>query len=303
MSSLERVMFRYKRIIPKFDDFLRCMKTPLPRTVRINTLKADSEEILQSLSEHGVIFKTFNWYEYGLRLLNVSSPGNLIEYFLGYIHTQEEVSMIPPIVLEPKPGELILDMCAAPGSKATQISQIMCNTGHVIANDVDLRRISMLKSNYERLGVLNMSITVYDGRKFPNISFDKILVDAPCSCEGIYRKNPSVFDNWSLKVIKNLSRLQKRLLSRAIQIAKRGGTVVYSTCTFSPEENEAVIDYVLSIYEGMIKLEEIKLDLEYCSGIKEWNGIKFNDEISLCARFYPHLNDTGGLFVAKIRKI
>lgn len=301
-ENAERVLKRYREIIPRFDEFMRCVRQPLPRTVRINTLKASVDEVLEMLSGRGIRFERMEWYEHGIRMHGVEKPGLLLEYFLGYIHPQEEVSMIPPVVLEPKPDELILDMCAAPGSKATQISQMMENRGHVVANDANPKRILMLRSNYERLGVLNMSVTVMDGRRFPQVEFDRVLVDAPCTCEGIVRKNPAALHGWSLGMVWRMHRLQRGLLMRAVELVKPGGLVVYSTCTFAPEENEAVVDYVLKRRDDL-RLEEVRVGLEHSPGITRWGEMRFSDELSLCARFYPHQNDTGGLFVARIRKL
>ena len=295
---------RYERVIPHFREFLKCLEKPLPKTVRLNTLKAEAEEIMASLEERGIEFEPLGWYEHGIKLLNVEKPGNLLEYFLGLIHPQEEVSMIPPVLMELEPGELVLDLCAAPGSKATQISQIMGNTGHVVANDVSLERISLLRDNYERLGVLNMSITMYDGRRFPlACQFDKVLVDAPCSCEGVIRKDYGALKNLSPGFYWHMHRLQRALLLRAVRLVRPGGIVIYSTCTFAPEENELVVDYVLRRVEGL-ELEPVEIrGLRHYPGLMEWEGRELHPGLAYCARFYPHVNDTGGLFVAKIRRI
>ena len=296
---------RYERIIPRFSDFLAYLAKPLPKTVRVNTLKAGVEEVLASLEDRGIRAEPLGWYEHGLKLYGVEKPGNLLEYFLGLVHPQEEVSMIPPLLMELQPGELVLDLCAAPGSKATQISQILGNTGHVVANDVSLERLSLLRDNYERLGILNMSVTRYDGRRFPKAClFDKVLVDAPCSCEGVIRKDYGVLKNLGPGLYKRMYKLQRALLLRAVQLVRPGGLVVYSTCTFAPEENELVVDYVLRRMEGLVELEPVELEgLRYEPGLTEWAGLELSPELTYCARFYPHLNDTGGLFVAILRRV
>ncbi|RLI37180.1 RsmB/NOP family class I SAM-dependent RNA methyltransferase [Candidatus Bathyarchaeota archaeon] len=295
---------RYERIIPGFREFLECLRNPLPKTVRINTLKASVEEVLSGLEERGVEFEPLGWYEHGIKLLNVEKPGNMLEYFLGFIHPQEEVSMIPPLLMELQHGELVLDLCAAPGSKATQISQLMANTGHVVANDVSLSRLSLLRDNYERLGVLNMSVTMYDGRRFPLVcQFDKVLVDAPCSCEGVIRKDFSVLRALGKHAYWRMHKLQRALLLRATRLVKPGGLIVYSTCTFAPEENELVVDYVLKRTRDLLEIEPLELQgLKYAPGLTEWGGRELHPDLVYCARFYPHFNDTGGLFVAKLRR-
>ena len=293
---------RYEHIIPGFNEFLKCLEKPLPKTVRLNTLKAEAEEIMASLEERGVEFKPLSWYEHGIKLLNVEKPGNLLEYFLGLIHPQEEVSMIPPVLMELEPGELVLDLCAAPGSKATQISQIMGNTGHVVANDVSLERISLLRDNYERLGVLNMSITMYDGRRFPlACQFDKVLVDVPCTCEGTARKSPEVLVRTPEQLGKRMSGLQKALLRKAYQLCRPGGRIVYASCTYAPEENEEVVSEILESTPG-VTLEAFEPSVEYSPGLKQWNGRRFQPSMDRCVRIYPHQLDGPGFFIARLVK-
>lgn len=292
----------YKEIIPDFDGFLSILDRPLPSSARINTLKTSKSSLLDRLDRSGVTYACRDWYPLGLRL-SVQRPGKMIEHLLGHIHIQEEVSMVPPIVLDPQPGDRVLDLCAAPGSKTTQISQAMDNRGLVIANEPSLARITSLRSNCERLGAVNVAITRYDGRRFPHQQFDRVLVDAPCSSEGMARKDPRVLDRCSLKRSLYLQVLQIGLLKRAVQLTRSGGVVVYSTCTYSPEENEAVVDDVLGEYRDTIRLEEASVPgLKGCPGLTEWNGIESCDELKHCARYYPHQNDTGGFFVAKLVK-
>ena len=207
--------------------------------------------------------------------------------------------MIPPLVLQPQPGETVLDLCSAPGSKTTQISQQMDNRGIVIANEPSLSRITPLRSNCERLGAINVAITRYDGRRFPNQLFDRILVDVPCSGEGRARKDLGICGRSSLKRSLGLQALQKGLLKRAINLVKPGGVVVYSTCTYAPEENEIVVESVLD----EAHLDKISIPgLVDSPGITKWNGVEHSNDLLLCARYYPHYNDTGGFFVAKLIK-
>ncbi|MFB3764865.1 MAG: NOL1/NOP2/sun family putative RNA methylase [Methanotrichaceae archaeon] len=287
---------RYRDIIPDFDSFLAISSEPLPISARINTLKINSQILLERFVRKGIGCRPLSWYTLGLRL-DVKSPGKLAEHTLGYIHIQEEVSMIPPLVLQPEPGETVLDLCSAPGSKTTQISQQMDNRGLVVANEPTLSRITPLRSNCERLGAINVAITRYDGRRFPTYLFDRVLVDAPCSGEGRARKDLGICERSSLKRSLGLQALQKGLLKRAINLVKPGGVVVYSTCTYAPEENEAVVESVL----GEAHLEKISFSgLRDCPGIIEWNGEEHSNDLLLCARYYPHYNDTGGFFVAKL---
>ena len=294
MDHLER----YRDIVPDFEAFRAVQCLPLCNSIRINTLKIKRAQLLERLDGAGIGYQVFTWYPLGLKL-DVVGPGKTQENLLGYIHIQEELSMVPPIVLDPHPGEQILDLCASPGSKTTQISQMMNNRGLVIANEPSLGRVAPLRSNCERLGVLNVAVTRYDGRNFPRGPFDRVLVDAPCSSEGRERKGPGVLARSSSKKSLDLQALQIGLLKNALRLVKPGGVVVYSTCTYAPEENELVVQTCLDV----ARLEKISIPgLKECPGITEWNGDPLDNDLMNCARYYPHLNDAGGFFVAKIIK-
>ncbi len=191
---------RYRDLIPDFDGFRAVQSQALPSSCRINTLKIERCALLDRFAENGIDYQSFNWYPLGLKL-DMESPGKLVENLSGFIHIQEELSMVPPLVLDPLPGEVVLDLCASPGSKTCQISQMMKNLGRVIANEPSLARIAPLRSNCERLGVMNVAITRYDGRRFPSrpVQFDRVLVDAPCSSEGRERRGPGVLCKSSCK--------------------------------------------------------------------------------------------------------
>jgi len=304
---------RYREIVPDFEAFRAIQNRPLFNSARINTLKIKREVLLERLDEEGVPYQSFAWYPLGLKM-DLKSPGKLVVNLLGYIHIQEELSMVPPLVLGPLPGESILDLCASPGSKTTQISAMMDNRGLVIANEPSLARVAALRSNCERLGAMNVAITRYDGRNFPRGSFDRVLVDAPCSAEGRERRGPGVIERNSCKRSLDLSVLQIGLLKNAIRLTKPGGVVVYSTCTYAPEENEMVVSAVLDDLARMNESEDtgepVKVHLERvaipglleCPGISFWNEHDLGQEMNLTGRYYPHMNDTGGFFVAKIIK-
>jgi NOL1/NOP2/sun family putative RNA methylase len=292
---------RYREIVPDYEAFRAIQCQPLYSSARINTLKIKKETLLERLEEEGVLFQSFAWYPLGLKL-DIESPGKLLGNLLGYIHIQEELSMVPPLVLDPQPGESILDLCASPGSKTTQISQMMENRGLVIANEPSLARIAPLRSNCERLGAMNVAITRYDGRNFPRGPFDRVLVDAPCSSEGRERRGPGVLARSSCKRSTDLQVLQIDLLKNALRLTKPGGVVVYSTCTYAPEENELVVQAVLEETDEA-QLEKVCIPgLQECPGITQWNSLELRDELQCTARYYPHINDTGGFYVAKIIK-
>lgn len=240
------------------------------------------------------------------------SPGELgrsLEHLLGYYYVQEISSMLPVMVLKPKPDEIVLDLCASPGSKTSQMASEMKNTGTIIANDVKLGRIKILASNLERCGVANTIITKTDGialckrLKKAGVLMDKILVDAPCSGEGTIKSTPKTLLMWSINSVYALSKIQKNLLSSAIEILKPRGEIVYSTCTHAPEENEEVLDFVLKEFGDKIKIEKINLPVKCSPGVLGWAGGSYNKNVENSCRIYPHLSNTEGFFIAKLRKI
>jgi NOL1/NOP2/sun family putative RNA methylase len=213
------------------------------------------------------------------------------------------VSALPATVLDPQPGDRVWDACAAPGSKTTQIAARMDDRGTLVGNDNSLGRISALRHNAERLGVTNIAVTNQDARNFSMKplafdAFDRAIVDAPCSCEGTCRKNPTALEEWTLDHVRQVAGVQKGILKRAVQATRGGGTVVYSTCTFAPEENEAVLDHVLR--EESCRLVEFEPGLETSPGVTEWEGETFDASVEKAHRIYPHQNDTGGFFCAKL---
>ncbi|MFP8954308.1 RsmB/NOP family class I SAM-dependent RNA methyltransferase [Natrialbaceae archaeon A-arb3/5] len=298
MEPLER----YRPIIDDFDAFLAACERPLGNAVRINTIKASVERATDALAEDGLEFEQADWNPRVLRL-ETDSPGSTWTSVHGFTHGQEEVSAVPPVVLDPQPGERVWDCCAAPGGKATQIAALMDDRGTVVANDNNLGRVSALRFNAERLGATSLAVTNSDARNyslnpFPFDAFDRALVDAPCSCEGTIRKNPDALDNWSEDHLYSVAGIQKGILRRAIQATREGGTVVYSTCTFAPEENEAVVQHALE--NESCRVVDFELGLEYSPGLVEWDGDEFDPTLEQAARIYPHQNDTGGFFVAKL---
>jgi len=237
-------------------------------------------------------------------------PGELgrsLEHVLGYYYVQELASMLPVFALAPKPGEIVVDLAAAPGSKTTQIAAAMENTGTVLANEISLGRIKILASNLERCGVSNTIITKKEGSAFcnrlskKNIKVDRILIDAPCSGEGTIRDKPKTLIMWNPNTIKALSGVQKQLINSAMKILKKGGTMIYSTCTHAPEENEEIIDHALKNFPDL-EIVPINLPLDSEPGIKEWEGKEYDKRVKFGCRFSPHKTNTEGFFLAKFRR-
>ncbi len=293
---------RYRPIVDDFEAFRAACERPLPSAIRVNTIKATVADVRAALDEVGVAYEPVDWHD-ELFVLPDASPGANWPYFHGWVHGQEEVSAIPAAVLSPDPGERVWDACAAPGSKATQLAALLEDRGEVVATDNNLGRISALRTNTERLGATNIAVTHEDARNhslkpFGGAEYDRALVDVPCSCEGTIRKNPDAFEEWSMSHVRGISGVQKDILERAVQATKAGGTVVYSTCTFAPEENEAVLDHVLE--RENCDLVDFDLPLAHREGVTEWQGSEFDPSIRSAKRIYPHFNDTGGFFCAKL---
>jgi len=324
-----------------FYSYLEILKRETVRSFRCNTLKISIEDLKKRFEEKGwkikQPFKNFpeimivegKWeglvndnepkmdndknsceLKRGDNNLVDLSPGELgraLEHLLGYYYIQEIASMLPVLALNPKGHERVLDLCASPGSKTTQIAARMSNKGLLIANEVKFGRIKILSANTERCGVMNMLITKRDGialckrLKEENFLFDKVLLDAPCSGEGTFRSAPKGLEMWNIKTIENLSRLQKALIASAIEILVPGGELVYSTCTHAPEENEEIVDFALKNFN--VKIEKINLPIKTRSGITIWKEKSYSPDVKLSCRIYPQDNDTEGFFIAKIRKV
>jgi len=301
--QLEKLYARYKPIIPDYDEFLECLRRPLTPTFRFNTLKAPAEETARHLSD--VKIRTLSFYRDGFSVLEKVSLGNHFTHQLGLIYGQEAASMVPVLVLDPKPGEVVLDLCAAPGSKTTQIGQILVNEGLVVANEVNPKRRMGLLQNVKRCGLINEAVIGQRGEKIGRALpdyFDRVLIDAPCSAEGTVRKSRAVLYHWGLKNIERMAWIQKGLIVSGYQALRPGGTMVYSTCTIAPEENEEVIDYLLRKHPDA-ELQPVQLsDFRIRAGVTEWENRSFDARVRECGRILPQDNDTAPFFLARIEK-
>jgi 16S rRNA (cytosine1407-C5)-methyltransferase len=211
--------------------------------------------------------------------------------------------MIPPLILSPQPDDTVLDLCAAPGSKTTEMAEMMLNKGTLVANEVALNRVKMLVYNVDRMNIMNTGVTSTKGEwlsKIYDTYFDKILVDAPCSGLGIVQKKEEISNWWSQEIAERLGDLQLRLLIAAIKMVKTGGTVVYSTCTLTPEENEFIIDKVLKKYP--VELEDIELPVKSHEGFTSYKGTKLDPCLSKTRRILPWEVNSDGFFIAKLIK-
>ncbi len=298
----EKFKKRYEGLVDDPEQFFCSLETILPKSFRVNTLKARAEDVERKFSGYGFQVKRMGWYSDAYSSDN-PEIGATLEHFLGHIYIQELVSMIPPLIIrkELENADLVLDCAAAPGSKTTQLAAFMENRGTIVANDLSYQRIKALQFNLQKVGAMNTLITNQDLRVFPSMQFDAILLDAPCSSEGIMRKNEKLFRTWNEKEIRGHSKLQKAMILKAYELLRPGARMVYSTCTFAPEENEEVIDHLLNNTDATIRKVAIP-DFRHAQGITEWEGKEYSSEVEKCARIFPHFNDTGGFFIAMVEK-
>ncbi len=303
----------YRELIPEFDGFLDALQRPHPSHLRVNTLKVTSEGLKSRLSHYGCKLEELPLSN-AFSFEGLDTPGATLEYFLGYYHLQGLSSMLPPIVLEPERGQLILDMCASPGSKTSQLAAMTKNRAVVFANELNKKRLSILKFQLERLGVTSTIITNYQAQNFPTkmpdgapLRFDRVLLDAPCTGEGRYRKimrkdEMEKTGEYSEKASLRMSVYQKQMIIRAFDLLKDRGILVYSTCTYSPYENEAVVEYLLQNRPDAW-LEEFSINgVKLVAGVTQWNGLKFHESLSKTCRVYPHYVNSWGFFIARIRR-
>jgi len=292
---------RYRQLYEgRFQTFLEYMDTPLKKALRINTLKTSHIKIGEVLEKKGFSFTSVGdnvGFEINDGPYAISSiPEHLYGHF--YIQGVAEMSIAPQLKCEK--GDAVWDMCAAPGGKTTHISQLIKNTGVILATDVSSQKLQALRNNVARLGCTNTLIVKADARDINLPSkFDKIMLDAPCTGSGIVRKDPSRKSSRTIEDINFMSSLQKGLLEKAVSSIKREGKILYATCSLEPEENEMVINWAIdSLPVKLLPLDKGVMSPAFTSPF----GKKLNDEIALCGRIHPHVADSNGMFMALIKK-
>lgn len=275
-------------------------KISLKQALRVNTLRLPNDRVISRLENLGVKLHRLNYTKFGHEILKSRfSLGAITEFLLGYYYLQSSAAQIPVEVLDPLPGEHVLDCCAAPGGKTTQIAQMMDNRGVVIALEKKSHRLRSLRNNLERAGVSNTIAYHMDAVKAPklDIKFDKVLLDAPCS--GNFADDPRWFAKRDLQGIKQNASVQRRLLKSALDVLKPKGTLVYATCSLEPEENELNMQW---LYENFsVHFEKTNIPIGD-PGLTSVFGKKLSGEIANTRRFWPHKTNTEGFFIAKIRK-
>jgi NOL1/NOP2/sun family putative RNA methylase len=294
---------RYASILDDPEAFRAALQQPLPICIWVNPHKTTPEAMEAYLAANHIEFEPLGWYPHAFRTYNWEKPGTTLPSIAGWYQVQEEISLTAVRLLDPQPGDRVLDLCAAPGGKMAQIALQMGEDGVVFANEVQVPRLASLRTTIERTGLLNVVSTNQDGRflEFSPHSFDRVLLDAPCSGEGTLRKRkPQARGGWRAGYSQYVASVQCQLLEKALQLVKPGGTIVYSTCTFAPEENEAVLDKVLGD-RGYVEPAPIP-ELKAMPGLQCWQGQTFRQDIAYAQRYFPHFNNTGGFFVACIRR-
>lgn len=273
----------------------KALNIKLQNSIRVNTTKISADKLIDRLEKKGVILDKIPYLEngYHVRKSRVSISA-LPEHLLGYYYIQEAASQIPAELLKIKKEDTVLDCCAAPGSKTTQMAE---EAKVVVALEPNGKRRIALLNNIERLGLKNVIVCDQDARTFkPEIKFTKILVDAPCSGNYVLEKN--WFKKRSLNNIKQRAELQKQILENMINLLEKNGQLIYSTCSLEPEEDEMIIDWALNNFE--IKLEDIKTIGD--NGITNPFGTRLNSQIKKTRRLWPYKTKTQGFFVAKLVK-
>ena len=297
-------MFSPQECIEWFD----ANESDRPLVIRTNTLKTRRRDLAQVLINRGINLDPLGeWSRLGLKIYDTPVPiGATPEYLAGHYMLQSASSLLPVMAMNPQPNERILDMCAAPGGKTTHIAQLMKNTGVLVANDLKKERLVATVANLHRLGVTNTIVTNYHGCKFPKVmgGFDRVLLDAPCTGLGVISRDPSVKMNRTVKDMIQNAFVQKLLILAAIDSidanSKSGGVLVYSTCSVSVYENEAVINYALR--KRNVKIVDTGLSFG-TPGFTSFRSMRFHPSLSLTRRYYPHVYNMDGFFVAKLVKL
>ncbi|MFO7447519.1 MAG: RsmB/NOP family class I SAM-dependent RNA methyltransferase [Ignavibacteriaceae bacterium] len=287
------------------DKYIEFIKEEPSRYIRVNLLKTNKKDLINLLREnYSIEAEEIPSLPFTLKITKGKElVSKTIEHIIGLFYMQGLSSMIPPLVLNPSRTDIVLDLCAAPGSKTTELGEMMKNKGTLIANEIALSRVKMLVYNLDRMSLINAGVTHQKGELLSKIYsdyFDKVLLDAPCSGLGIIQKKEEVNKWWSIEKAEMLGELQLKLLIAAVKMAKVGGEIVYSTCTLTPEENEFVIDKLLKKYP--VEIADIQLPVSSMDGFTSYEGINLHPDLSKAKRILPWEVDSDGFFIVKLRK-
>lgn len=267
-------------------------KVKVKPALRLSPLKTEEKEIVSRLKENGVRLEKIPYLKHGYFYTSKFALSSTSEHLLGHLYLQDAASQVPAEVLNPQSEKTVLDMAAAPGGKTTQLSALMKNKGVIVALDVKQKRIISLKNNIERMGCENIIIYNKDASFASDLGmeFDKVLLDAPCS--GNFCIEKDWFGKRQISDFNDKATLQKKLLKQAVKVTKKGGIIIYSTCSLEIEENEEVIEWALDNLN--VKLENINVPI---------GEPGLTSSTKKCLRFWPNKTNTQGFFIAKLKKI
>ncbi|ACS85866.1 16S rRNA (cytosine(1407)-C(5))-methyltransferase RsmF [Musicola paradisiaca] len=284
------------------DAFVAACQRPLRRSIRVNTLKIGVADFLALVEPYGWRLAPIPWCDEGFWLLNADEAvlrlGNALEHLGGLFYIQEASSMLPVNALFHGgiTPERVLDMAAAPGSKTTQLAARMRNQGGIVANEYSSSRVKVLHANLHRCGVSNTALTHFDGRIFGEVlpeHFDAVLLDAPCSGEGVVRKDPAAMSHWSPESIVDIAATQRELILSAFHALKPGGVLIYSTCTLNHQENQDVCRWLLTQFPHACEIEPLDNLFPEAHHAATAEGF---------LHVFPQIYDSEGFFIARLRK-
>lgn len=284
-------------------EFLEAMEKTRPTTIRVNTLKTKRRDLVQALIKRGMNIEPLEkWSKVGLQIFESNVPiAGTVEYLAGYYMLQAAASFLPVMALAPQEKERVLDMSAAPGGKTTYIAQLMKNSGVLFANDVSEARCKSLNANIQRLGVTNCIVTNYDGVGYERVmrNFDRVLLDAPCTGTGIISRDKTIKTSKYYEDVQRITQQQRDLLLSAIDACKVGGVVVYSTCSFLVEEDEAIVAFALTRRD----VEVVDMGLPFGRpGLTKYRHFRYPEILSHSRRYFPHVHNMDGFYVCKLIK-
>jgi ribosomal RNA methyltransferase Nop2 len=301
---LEYMVERYLQLFGSDTEaFLIGNDSPLPKSLRVNTLVTSPKELASRLSQKGVGLEPLDGLPYAFQILHSPIPmGATPEYLQGQYMLQSPASMWAVEALSPQKDWIVVDMCAAPGGKTTLLAQLMNNESAILATDINRHRARSLRSNLSRMQVENTLVMRTDATHLPDLGVqaNAVLLDAPCTGEGLIPLDPSRKRSRTADDIAELAHLQKRLLLAGIRLLRKKGVLVYATCSLAPEENEEIIDYALQ--HTPIRLIETGLPLGAPGFTSPFNK-KLDSSLRLARRFYPHQHQMEGFFICKLEKL
>ena len=289
--------------MPDWAEFTAKAVTPEPTVFRVNTATVSEHTVLERLHARGYRTRPIEGLDTFHQVEHAPVPvSKTPEHWLGWIYVQQASTGVAAPVLAPRAGERVLDLCSAPGGKTAHMATLMEGSGSLVASETSESRIRGLLGNVYRLGHPNIFVVAADGRDFPEGPlFDRVLLDVPCSGEGTLRRSGGQAPNQSASFVAYVTQVQRALVEKAVRLTRPGGTILYVTCTFAPEENEAVVSDALQRLP--LELEPLDLPVPCAPGLTSFEGVQYDQRLEGAARIYPQHLDSGGLFLAKLRRV